>query len=83
MPDPVFVPQNAATSHMDWDSPDKAAAFTKIKRKCELLFKSYYKSVTKEEQTIVSSYGLLMKVTTSSQPSLWTQMQIPSTQTKS
>ena len=49
IPDPVFVPQNAATTHMDWDSPDKAAVFTKFKRKCELLFKSYYKSVSKEE----------------------------------
>ena len=51
-PNPVFIQQNTATAHMDLDVPDKAAVFTKFKRKCELLFKTYYKSTSKEEKAI-------------------------------
>ena len=45
----AVAPPNIIPS-MDWDSPDKATSFQKFRRKCEHLFKSYYKSVEEEER---------------------------------
>ena len=33
---------------MEWDNPDKASAFARFKRKCELLFNTYHKAVEGE-----------------------------------
>ena len=46
---PMTVPPTVIPT-MDWDSADKATAFRKFQRKCEHLFKSYYKNVPNEER---------------------------------
>ena len=55
MATPLFG-NNAAQATMEWDSPEKGVAFSKFKRKCELLFKTYFKSIEEEERV---SYILL------------------------
>ena len=37
---------------MYWSNPDKASAFAKFKRRCQHLFKSYYKKIADDEKVI-------------------------------
>ena len=47
MATPLFG-NNAAQATMEWDSIEKGVAFSKFRRKCELLFWTYFKSIKEE-----------------------------------